>query len=113
MFNACGNNRITIVCHNTAFDIDRVMRSSINEANLKLLEACNIVCTMKSSTNICKLNWGIHGHNNYKWPKLEELANHLCIDLVGFVAHDALSDVMLTRKCYIKLNELSAKQLAH
>lgn len=58
-------------------------------------------CTMKSSTNYCKLP----GKQGFKSPKLSEL--HKVLFGVGFEnAHDALADVRATARCFWKLKEL-------
>lgn len=59
-------------------------------------------CTMHSSTNYCKIP---SNHYGYKWPSLEELH----IKLFGYAfegAHDAMSDIIVTKKCYLKLIQL-------
>ena len=58
-------------------------------------------CTMKETTDLCKLP-GRYG--NYKWPKLQELHKHLFGEnFVG--AHDAMFDIKATMRCYYKLKE--------
>ena len=59
-------------------------------------------CTMKMSTNYCKLPGGKQG---FKSPKLSEL--HQVMFGEGFEnAHDALADVRATVRCFWKLKEL-------
>ena len=59
-------------------------------------------CTMKSSTNYCKLPGGKKG---FKSPKLSEL--HQILFGEGFDnAHNALADVEATARCFWKLKEL-------
>jgi hypothetical protein len=56
-------------------------------------------CTMEKSTNLVKLP-GKYG--KYKWPKLVELYKFLFNEeLTG--AHDALVDILATRRCYYEL----------
>ena len=91
----------TIVGHNVDFDKKVVgsefcrcgiERSSLNKPT---------VCTMKSSTDFCKLP----GKYGYKWPTLLEL--HKILFGEGFGnAHNSLSDIQATKKCFFKLKAL-------
>lgn len=57
-------------------------------------------CTMKSSTNFCKLP----GKNGFKAPRLSEL--HQILFGCGFDnAHNAMADVEATARCFWKLKE--------
>jgi len=59
------------------------------------------VCTMKSTTDLCKLPGRF---SNYKWPKLQELHEFLFGE--GFAdAHDAMVDIEATIRCYIELKK--------
>ena len=102
------DKQYTLVCHNVAFDIPflqgLIYRGGfIDEAN-KLLNIPQI-CTMKASVDLCQLpfpsgrSWG---SQKYKWPKLEELHQHLFGESFEN-AHDALADVRATRRCYYEL----------
>lgn len=88
-----------LICHNTSFDLiltDGLMKWRGFE---QYREKLKIFCTMINSTNLCKLP-GRYG--NYKWPKLQELHKFL----FGHEfedAHDALSDVRATRRCYYEM----------
>lgn len=60
-----------------------------------------LYCTMKASTNYCRLSGGPK-RGQFKWPKLIEL--HEKLFGVGFVgAHSALTDVQAMAKCYFEL----------
>ena len=98
-----------IVGHNIEFDLN-ILRHNMKSNNLtqelitlnNLLLKKKIICTMKVSTNICK----IPGKYSYKWPKLEELYKHLFqthIDTSHL--HDALEDCKVTQKCFHRLQE--------
>lgn len=101
-----------IVAHNVDFDISviRLMYDRLNRgklvpftSDLELMP--RRFCTMKSSTNICKLP----GKYGYKWPKLIEAYRHFFNeDFEG--AHDALADVRACMRLYFKLQELSQKE---
>jgi DNA polymerase III epsilon subunit-like protein len=97
-------NRCTlIVCHNAAFDVPTLKADMIRyqkKVTAKLVE----VCTMKESTNYCKIP-NARG-NGYKWPKLEELYKFLFAkEMQG--AHDAFCDTSACRECFVKLVELN------
>ena len=94
-----------VVCHNYAFDSmflqDLLDRFVGNDELVGTLMSTPHVCTMKKTTNLCKLP-GKFG--SYKWPKLEELYTFL-FDESFSGAHDALVDVRATRRCYYELKE--------
>ena len=91
-----------LVAHNIAFDrpvlgceFVRIGRKPVVSPKMRR------VCTMKSTTDYC----AIQGRYGNKWPSLQELHGHLFG--VGFEgAHDALTDVLATLKCY---NELTTR----
>jgi DNA polymerase III epsilon subunit-like protein len=56
-------------------------------------------CTMKETTDLCKLP-GRYG--NYKWPKLEELHRHLFKNDFE-EAHNAAADIQATARCFFEL----------
>ena len=91
-----------LVGHNTFFD-----RSIIGAEFLRcdmenvLLEKPHI-CTMKASTDYCKLPGR---YNRYKWPKLQELYKVLFKQEMG-AAHTALVDVEATATCFFELVRL-------
>ena len=85
-----------LYAHNAMFDISIIKRECLK---YKLnLPKNKIVCTMKSSTNYCKLK------NEYgnKWPSLSELATKLNIRIDESKFHDALYDCDITKKCVLK-----------
>jgi len=90
----------TVVCHNYTFDLKLMSIAMAKDNRDSLpLKRKKAYCTMKGSTDICKLpgNYG-----KYKWPKLQELHKHLFgVEFDG--AHDALEDVRATRRCYYKM----------
>lgn len=99
-----------VVAHNIDFDLV-MMRNLLARAKAQLgaaragweddvLDSMPRACTMKASTDYCKLPGRRMG--SYKWPKLCEL--HEKLFGVGFDgAHDALADIMATRRCYYEL----------
>jgi len=97
-------NTDLIVGHNVSFEIDITKllfkRNAMHNA-FKYLEHISTFCTMKETTNLCKLP-GMYG--KYKWPKLTEL--YQCLfhrDFSG--AHNALADTEATKECYFELKK--------
>ncbi len=87
------NKADRIVGHNLDFDIvitEAMLFRTLADYDMDKFRAVPRVCTMQSTTDICK----IPGKFGYKWPKLDEAYRKL-VDPAGFKgAHDALSDVM-------------------
>jgi len=101
-FNEFINESSFIIAHNISFD-EKIIGAEFYRHNIKtsFLDKKRI-CTMQSSTNYCK----IPGNYGYKWPKLSELHFKLFgKDFEG--AHNALSDIEATAKCYWKMKELN------
>jgi len=95
----------TLVCHNFNFDIkmvrDLLIRNDMNQAS-ETLNSTSSYCTMQNSTDLCKLPGRWPG--KFKWPKLTEL--HKCLFNEDFSdAHNAMADVMATRRCYYELRK--------
>ena len=64
----------TIVAHNASFDTSVILAACHrSDSNTSFLSTKKIICTMKSTTNLCKLE----GKYGYKYPKLEELYYYL------------------------------------
>ena len=90
----------TILCsHNFEFD-SGLIKNAIKNTELSFPNNRHI-CTMKSSTNYCKLpKKGLSAHYpGYKYPSLEELANKLNISSEKGKFHDALYDCTITKQC--------------
>lgn len=91
------NNCKYLLAHNMNFDLP-VTASEMFRLKLQSENKPEKICTMQSSTDICKIA-GKYGH---KWPSLQELHNFLFnCDFQG--AHDALDDVKATAKCFFEL----------
>ena len=90
-----------LVAHNIDFD-EKILGAELLRAGLpNLVESRPRVCTMRSSTDFCRLP-GAYG---YKWPKLDELHRKLFNEpLAG--AHRALVDVRACARCYFELRRL-------
>jgi DNA polymerase III epsilon subunit-like protein len=92
------NNAEFIVGHNISYDKHIVGAELIRLGEKDMLASKPSICTMESSTSFC----AIQGHFGYKYPKLQELYKKL----FGYEfedAHNALSDVKATLKCYLEL----------
>jgi len=90
-----------IVCHNIAFDVNKLIRYSGNY-NMELHMPTNKICTMKSTTNLLKIP--NKNRRGYKYPKLEELYQYLLKKSPdSSKQHNASYDVDLTFECFKKL----------
>lgn len=88
-----------LVAHNMQFDIN-VLGAEFLRKGLKSENKVTKFCTMKESTDICK----IRGFKGYKWPTLTELHKFLFNE--GFDgAHDALDDVKACAKSFFELKK--------
>nr|WP_299033915.1 exonuclease domain-containing protein [uncultured Tenacibaculum sp.] len=89
-----------LVAHNMGFDEKIIGAEFYRLHNYNPLSEKKKLCTMESSTNICKID----GPYGYKWPKLEEL--HYFLFKTGFDnAHDAEADIQATADCYFEMKK--------
>ena len=94
-----------MVAHNYSYDYN-IMGSELLRNDLEnSLKDKEQICTMKASTEFCK----IPGPYGYKWPKLEELYKILFNE--SFNAHNALDDIRATARCFWKLSSLKVIEL--
>lgn len=93
-----------VIGHNIDFDMHIVGCELFREnMNYNKLMTKPSICTMQKSTNFCAIPSNSN-HPGYKWPTLEEL--HMKLFGTTFSgAHDAMSDVEATRKCYFELKK--------
>lgn len=102
-----------VVCHNARFDLGRIAALGNRHVRNHLLARPQL-CTMETSKDLCKLPLASKYDAQrarakrprvarYKFPKLQELAAHFSIDDSDTVAHDAIGDVELTRRCLVAL----------
>ena len=90
-----------IVAHNISFDEKIVGAELLRKGIRSDFERKRKLCTMKASTDYCRLP-GLYG---YKWPKLSELH----IELFGAdfdEAHDASVDINATEKCFWEMRKI-------
>ena len=89
-----------LIAHNVDFDFP-VLNCEFIRSSLKTkFSDIETLCTMKSTTSLCN----IPGKYGPKWPKLEELYNHLFNkNFQG--AHRAINDVKACAECFIQLKK--------
>ena len=91
-----------LIAHNINFDEKIVGAEFLRKKILNNIDEVKKVCTMTSSTDLCKLP-NPYGPG-YKWPQLPELHNHLFnCDFQN--AHNALHDVRACAKCFFELKK--------
>lgn len=88
-----------IAGHNLSFD-HRITWAELIRAGRVPRSGLPKICTMMKSTSYCKLP--AKNGKGFKWPKLEELYNHL-FTMQMENAHDALADVRATHACFMEL----------
>jgi len=88
-----------LVAHNAEFDARMVASECYRYGIPDFLLGKTMYCTMKSTTQICKLP----GQYGYKYPQLKELYFHLFRKQPTGKLHDASVDIEVTDKCWRKL----------
>lgn len=97
-FSIAINDSSCLIAHNMSFDEKIVGAEFLRENIVNNLYNTPRICTMKSSTDYCKLP----GPYGYKWPSLSEL--HYKLFNHNFEeAHNANVDVKACAKCFFKL----------
>lgn len=90
-----------MVAHNMNFDYN-IIAAEMIRAKLSSPKKLKRICTMNTAEHIMKLP--SRGYSLYKSPKLIELYEYLFQE--GFDgAHDALSDVRATARCFFELKK--------
>ena len=87
-----------IVGHNIDFDKKIIGAELIRLSKPDIMNSKQAFCTMKSSTDFCK----IPGYYGYKYPKLQELY-HKLFGRDFEEAHNAASDIEATQQCFWEL----------
>lgn len=102
MFMIMAANADFIVCHNAAFDtkLMGIEYSRLNPINhhAMVLMGKKALCTMKTSTPICKIPKK-DGRTGNKWPKLEEAMMFFFGEKLDG-AHNALVDIQATQRLF-------------
>lgn len=88
------------VAHNLDFDFNFIFHEDVKEL-ITWKKGC---CTMRRTTNLCKIPFSYRpswadDSQEYKWPKLSELAQHLEVDTNKLCLHDSSADVEITKRC--------------
>lgn len=92
------NSADVVVGHNLEYD-EKIIGAELYRKDYEnSLSKKHKICTMKASTNYCKIS----GNYGYKWPSLTELYNIL-FSKDFKETHNALHDVRTTAKCYWEL----------
>ena len=89
------------VAHNMEFDFSFIY----HEDKKGLIDWKKGYCTMHRTTNLCKIEFDyrpywVDDNQQYKWPKLIELARFLKVDYSKITLHDSVGDVELTKRCF-------------
>lgn len=96
-----------LVAHNITFDVDMITLEFQRHSELvticpnfaNYLTKTN-VCTMRASTNICRLP--SKTGKSYKWPTLLELHVHL-FQRTPENLHNSMVDILVCLRCYLKI----------
>lgn len=91
----------TLVAHNMSFDQNVLGAEFLRNGMDNPLEKKRRVCTMRTSTDHCKLP----GPYGYKWPTLSELYRTLFKRAMR-ESHAALADVRTCARCFFELKRL-------
>ena len=99
-----------VICHNADFDISSIAfelktrkHRSYSKYKRIVKDFCNsgdLVCTMKSTVDLCKLPLS---KTSFKFPKLSELHFHLFGNEPDLTLHDSLHDCKVLQKCFAEL----------
>ncbi len=100
-FNEYSKHCDLIVGHNVSFDKRMVIVEGIrNKINMEMGET---YCTMRNSTEICKIEKiNPEGEKYFKFPSLSELHFHL-FKKIPKNTHNALIDILICLRCYCKI----------
>jgi DNA polymerase III subunit epsilon len=89
-----------LIAHNINFDQKIVGAEFLRNKMNNTIPTRKLLCTMEGSKNYC----AIRGQYGYKWPSLTELHQKLFkSEFDG--AHDALTDITITSKCFWELRK--------
>ncbi len=88
-----------IIWHNIEYDQDMIKLELKRQALEYKYKPKQVFCTMKSTVNFCALEWN---WKRFKYPKLWELHKKLFSEYFIW-AHDAITDVEATLRCFIEL----------
>lgn len=92
-----------LVAHNIDFDASVVGAEFLRAGLENLLPKKRRRCTMKETTDYCRLP----GRRGYKWPTLTELHEHLFGEPFAG-AHSATADCLACLRCFLELRQRKA-----
>lgn len=93
------NSPDIIIWHNIEFD-ENMLKLELKRLKKDFeYKPKQIICTMKSTVDFCSIRWN---WERFKYPKLWELHKKLFWEYFTG-AHDALTDVEATLRCFIEL----------
>ena len=95
----------TIVSHNLNFDYNVLQAEYYRYEVPSSLQYKKQICTMKASTEFCKLPGKGKYPGSFKWPRLDELYDVLFHEPLER-KHDAREDVLACAKCFFELKKL-------
>ena len=100
-FNSWSEKCDLLVGHNVSFDKRMVMVEGIrNKIRMNIQDT---YCTMKQSTEICKIEREFpDGTKYFKYPSLSELYEHL-FNHIPKNTHNALIDILICMRCFCKI----------
>jgi DNA polymerase III epsilon subunit-like protein len=100
-FNSWSEKCDLLVGHNVSFDKRMVMVEGIrNKIRMNIQDT---YCTMKQSTEICKIEREFpDGTKYFKYPSLSELYQHL-FNHIPKNTHNALIDILICMRCFCKI----------
>jgi len=97
-----------IVGHNIEYDED-VLKLELRRLGMEYrYQPKQVLCTMKETVNFCAIKWN---GERFKFAKLGELHKKLFNEYFVW-AHDALTDVEATLRCFIELVKLWKMKVA-
>lgn len=87
-----------VISHNSDFDVGTLVKTKAPPFHFR-----NIICTMRETTNFCKIINVSGNYRTYKWPKLSELCTKLNIEVEDEKFHDSLYDCTILKDCFFTL----------
>jgi len=100
-FNEYAKQCDLIVGHNVSFDKRMIMVEGVR--NKIKMEVGQTYCTMRNSTEICKIEKiNPEGETYFKFPTLSELHFHL-FKKIPKNTHNALIDILICLRCFCKI----------
>jgi DNA polymerase III epsilon subunit-like protein len=92
-----------LVAHNMSFD-HPILSAEMKRYNVTPTRKPETkICTMKQTVDFCRIHK--KSGTGFKYPRLNELHQKL-FDIDFENAHDALSDVHATARCFVKLKKM-------